>query len=929
MACYAFLTGMMELRYVSIVLLAHLLLPLFLCIEARNVTRNNCTSSSPLVGFTAQLSMLQHQLRGQIQVLDDCSFEASRFDMIAGEDVYWWGAKGEDFENITNGFVISEDKLDRTFSNETLVVTLVNCTWEEFRVLGVWDRAFDSDFGHINLPFSNRSRHETVSPSPSPGPEFMAGPPLSANSPDSEPDGKTFWGSRQPTMFDNCIALNNVFRLRWTLDQESQSVDLGLEAAVAETQYMAFGWARPGKTGRLMMNADVVIGGFKNRTAAFVEDYYITQYSECTWGKGQETLGVCPDFLYPGTANDSVSDSKLLHGQWKDGVALIRYNRSLQTSDSHFDVPINATGDMIVIWALGQMKLPDTLRPFYLPERHPYLSFGHIKLNLSRRENSCAGPLQALTSDARDLIVADTGSVIVVGVGSATHYPNPPNPEKVFFLNKIEAPVLKVERGVQVRFSIQAGHDVAFCITTDPVGGAFVANATVFAGGSSAHGVPASPHELEWLPDRNTPDEVFYQSYFQKKMGWKVQVVDGGLADMYNSSVYLADQVVMLFWVLTESGISFAVRGLKKSGYVAIGFGETMVKTFAYVGWLENHKCQVGTYWIDGRDASSIHPTRENLTDIKCTQQNGMLTFQFSRPLEPACTGGQECKNVIDPSIPLKVVWAMGTQWRADQLTSRNMHSSTSTKYMAIHLTQGSAEAEQDLQPVLAVHGFMMFLAWALLLPGGVLAARYLKHLKDNGWFQIHVYSQYSGIAVMLLGVLFAVAELRGFHTESWHVKFGLTGILLACGQPINALFRPNKHGIEEQPSFKRVVWELIHLYSGRAALAVGFVSLLTGISELSSKYGGKRMEGLGWAVVGWFLCIALLAGYLEYRRSHNTRPARGPESAKGTWVMANTEEDDSSGLLQSNHVASAISNHEEVQLYPANGMEVQLQSMR
>jgi len=48
---------------------------------------------------------------------------------------------------------------------------------------------------------------------------------------------------------------------------------------------------------------------------------------------------------------------------------------------------------------------------------------------------------------------------------------------------------------------------------------------------------------------------------------------------------------------------------------------------------------------------------------------------------------------------------------------------------------RGAAEADQALHPVLTVHGFMMFLAWGILLLGGVLAARYLKHLKGDGWF--------------------------------------------------------------------------------------------------------------------------------------------------------------------------------------------------
>jgi len=70
-------------------------------------------------------------------------------------------------------------------------------------------------------------------------------------------------------------------------------------------------------------------------------------------------------------------------------------------------------------------------------------------------------------------------------------------------------------------------------------------------------------------------------------MGWKVQVVDSRLSDMYNNSVFLDDQQVTLFWTLSKNSISFVVWGGHKSGYIAIGLGAGMVNSFAYVGWVD------------------------------------------------------------------------------------------------------------------------------------------------------------------------------------------------------------------------------------------------------------------------------------------------------------------------------------------------------
>jgi hypothetical protein len=89
-----------------------------------------------------------------------------------------------------------------------------------------------------------------------------------------------------------------------------------------------------------------------------------------------------------------------------------------------------------------------------------------------------------------------------------------------------------------------------------------------------------------------------------------------------------------------------------------------MLNSFAYVAWIDSEgKGQIGTYWITDKDASGIHATAEVLSNQKCERIDGIITFEFSRPLQPDCQSGQECKNVIDPENALKMVWAMGDEW--------------------------------------------------------------------------------------------------------------------------------------------------------------------------------------------------------------------------------------------------------------------------
>ncbi|KAM7459566.1 hypothetical protein LguiA_036560 [Lonicera macranthoides] len=855
--------------------------------------------------------MVQHQLRGSFSVIDDCSFRVRYFDMLKGSDVHWWGAIGDDFSNLTKGFVISDHKLNTTYKNESFVVNLMkNLTWDMINVVAIWDLPTASDFGHVLLRnVVNGSQNLAPSPMPSNGSR----------------NGSVLTNA-QPTMFESCRKLSDTYRVWWTLRVNENLIDIGLEAVTGIQNYMAFGWADSSSSSGFMLGSDVAVTGFTEEGLPFADDYHITQYSECMTDKDGSTVqGVCPDTMYSSSDGvGSVNNTKLVYGHRKDGVSFIRYQKPLRSEDKKYDLPVNHTANMTVIWALGLIKPPDMLRPYHLPQNHGG-NYGHLMLNVSEHVNECLGPLDAEDKEDQELVIADKNTLLVVTTGPALHYPNPPNPTKVIYINKKEAPVLRVERGVLVTFSIQAGHDVAFYITSDPLGGNATSrnhSETIYVGGPDAEGVQSNPTQLVWAPNRNTPDEVYYQSVYTQKMGWKVQVVDGGLADMYNNSVILDDQQVTLFWTLSEKSILVAARGEKKSGYLAIGFGSGMVNSYAYVGWVDtNGTGRVNTYWIDGRDASSIHKTNENLTYVRCKSENGVITLEFTRPLNPGCNRDErpECNNIIDPSTPLKVIWAMGSRW-SDHISEKNMHSVTSSKPVRVLLMRGSAEAEEDLRPVLAVHGFMMFLAWGILLPGGILSARYLKHVRGDGWFQIHVYLQYSGLAIIFLGVLFAVAELRGFYFDSLHVKFGVMAIFLACVQPVNAYLRPKRPANEEEVSSNRILWEYIHVIVGRCAIVAGIAALISGMKHLGDRYDGENVRGLSWALIMWFSIGALTVLYLEYREKKRKR--REIILGRSSWVLGDGEEEDLDLLSPSRtHVEKEPNSYErmEVQLEPMN----------
>jgi hypothetical protein len=171
---------------------------------------------------------------------------------------------------------------------------------------------------------------------------------------------------------------------------------------------------------------------------------------------------------------------------------------------------------MTVIWAMGSLS-PDSMRVHFTPQNHGLprgVKYGFLNLTLGYSLDQCLGPLPASNASQGNIVVADRGTSLVITSDLAYDYPNPPNPTKVLYINSKEAPILRVERGVPVTFLVQAGHDVSFYVTSNPIGGSVHAHDKIFAGGKDAHGVPTQPYPLTWLPDRRTPDNVYYQVHF-------------------------------------------------------------------------------------------------------------------------------------------------------------------------------------------------------------------------------------------------------------------------------------------------------------------------------------------------------------------------------------------------------------------------------
>ncbi|KNC51480.1 uncharacterized protein AMSG_07677 [Thecamonas trahens ATCC 50062] len=133
------------------------------------------------------------------------------------------------------------------------------------------------------------------------------------------------------------------------------------------------------------------------------------------------------------------------------------------------------------------------------------------------------------------------------------------------------------------------------------------------------------------------------------------------------------------------------------------------------------------------------------------------------------------------------------------------------------------------------LHGLFMWLSWGLLLPGGIFAARFLKHssAKPRGlpiWFFIHRIVMPIGLCFALLGFIFAWFITGKHFTALPHAIFGVLVTLLGLLQPVNAYFRPHPNPL----NCKRKFWQYLHWWGGRTAAVLGLVNVGLGVWHLN-----------------------------------------------------------------------------------------------
>ncbi|CAN7371755.1 cytochrome b561 domain-containing protein [Acidovorax sp. LjRoot194] len=193
-------------------------------------------------------------------------------------------------------------------------------------------------------------------------------------------------------------------------------------------------------------------------------------------------------------------------------------------------------------------------------------------------------------------------------------------------------------------------------------------------------------------------------------------------------------------------------------------------------------------------------------------------------------------------------------------------------------LTPISGATHHEIAPWAYWHARVMVLAWAVLLPLGILVARFFKVIpgqnwptvRDNkAWWHAHRTLQYSGFALMLVGIGLAWSNARAAgQAAALHGAMGWCVLGLAIVQVASAWARGTKggptaahiRGDHYDMTATRVTFEYVHKAGGYIALLAAVVTIFLGL------YAADAPRWMWIVLAAWWLVLGTAFAYLQYR---------------------------------------------------------------
>ncbi|KAJ4845352.1 hypothetical protein Tsubulata_039643 [Turnera subulata] len=186
---------------------------------------------------------------------------------------------------------------------------------------------------------------------------------------------------------------------------------------------------------------------------------------------------------------------------------------------------------------------------------------------------------------------------------------------------------------------------------------------------------------------------------------------------------------------------------------------------------------------------------------------------------------------------------------------SPTIHPTTSNDLSSIAtvdiLSGFTAAPRDDTGTLRTVHGVINAVAWGVLLPTGVVMARYLRHIRALGptWFYVHAGIQLTAyfLGTVGFGIGIRLGAMSPGVVYGLHRKLGFAAFCLGALQTLALLFRP------KATNKFRKYWKSYHHFVGYACVVLGVVNVFQGFEVMG--------EGGSYAKLAYCLCLSSLIG--------------------------------------------------------------------
>jgi len=272
----------------------------------------------------------------------------------------------------------------------------------------------------------------------------------------------------------------------------------------------------------------------------------------------------------------------------------------------------------------------------------------------------------------------------------------------------------------------------------------------------------------------------------------------------------------------------------------------------AVVGWVEsNGNVVVNAYQLKSYSPSAADIQSDfELTDIDGEEIDGKTIIYFTRSTKSGL-------NPIDADADVIVIGAYsGTNQDTFSYHGSSTHTSTSN-LVVINFASGSVSSAKGKLGIRDAHAIIMLFAWGLLLPFGMLWARYTRNLGDLIWFKVHRVTQYSGFVIALAGIILAYIMVDpSFHFRVVaHATIGTVMLILMVGQVIGAFFRPHPKPVTSA----RIAFEIGHHWNGRVLVLLSVAQIILGIYAIGYDVDHPWLLPLYVAVAGSVALFVLI----------------------------------------------------------------------